>query len=323
MFLSKIYATIWRKNLEYQSREGGKQHVEKPKKTAQADRQAEGPDPKTFQIYTTLRVLVIVSMILCIVQGQYENAALCLLSLILFLLPAFFENQLKIEIPPLFERIIYLFIFAAEILGEVNRFYTQIPGWDTMLHTMNGFLCAVIGFAMVDLLNRHSEHFNLTPLYLAFTAFCFSMTIGVMWEFIEFFGDQFFGLDMQKDYIVQSISSVRLDPTHSQIPHTVNHISETIIKTADGKQVVIKGGYLDIGIIDTMKDLLVNFIGAVISSVLGYIYVKTRDAKNIVGKLMIHPQTEEAEQEIDAYLDEQEKERIAKREEKKHRISRR
>lgn len=234
-------------------------------------------DPGAFRLYSVLRVLVILTLIANLVRGNYENAALCILSLVLFLMPAFFEKKLRIEIPPLFESIIYLFIFSAEILGEVNHFYTLIPGWDTILHTLNGFLCAAIGFAMVDLLNRHSSNLNLSPFYLAATAFCFSMTIGVIWEFIEFFGDQFFFLDMQKDFIVKKIASVTLDPTHSQVPYVIDNITQTIIKTADGKNYVVNGGYLDIGIIDTMKDLLVNFVGALTYSVFGYIYVKERE----------------------------------------------
>lgn len=269
-------------------------------------------DPKAFRLYTILRSLVIISLILSLIQGNYESAAICILSLFLFLLPAFFEKQLKIEIPPLFEKIIYAFIFSAEILGEVDRFYTAIPGWDTMLHTMNGFLCAAIGFSIVDMFNRHSEEISLSPLYLAITAFCFSMTVGVLWEFIEFTADQFFGFDMQKDFIIQNFASVTLDPTHSQVPYAVHNITKTIIETADGTQVVVDGGYLDIGIIDTMKDLLVNFLGAIVCSVLGYFYVKKRDESNIVGKLMIHTTSDEEVQEVNAYLDEREKERASK-----------
>ena len=148
---------------------------------------------KTFKLLMVLRTLVILTLVLNVLQRNYEAAALCVLSLILFLMPSFFEKQLKIEIPPLFEGIIYCFIFAAEILGEVNHFYTLIPGWDTILHTLNGFLCAAIGFAMVDLLNRHSSRLNLSPLYLAVVAFCFSMTIGVLWEFFEFGMDMIYG----------------------------------------------------------------------------------------------------------------------------------
>lgn len=149
-------------------------------------------DRKTFLLYTVLRILVILTAVRCFLTQNYEGFALCLLSLILFLLPSFFEEKLKLEIPPLFEGIIYLFIYAAEILGEVNHYYTAIPGWDTMLHTLNGFLCAAIGFSLVDIMNRKSRRLNLSPLYLALVAFCFSMTIGVIWEFIEFTLDQLF-----------------------------------------------------------------------------------------------------------------------------------
>ena len=95
-----------------------------------------------------------------------------------------------------------LFIFSAEILGEISSFYVLFPFWDTTLHTLNGFLAAAIGFSLVDLLNRSDRvKFDLSPLFLSITAFCFSMTIGVLWEFFEFAMDQFFALDMQKDTI--------------------------------------------------------------------------------------------------------------------------
>ncbi|MCC6095415.1 MAG: hypothetical protein LIV24_10420 [Eubacterium sp.] len=237
-------------------------------------------DRKTFILYSILRILVIITAVRCFLTKNFEGFAICILSLFLFLLPSFFEEKLKLEIPPLFEKIIYLFIYAAEILGEVNHYYTAIPGWDTMLHTINGFLCAAIGFSLVDILNRKSSRLNLSPIYLAVVAFCFSMTIGVIWEFIEFTMDQFFYLDMQKDFIVKAFGSVTLDPTHSQIPVKVSNITKTIIETAGGKQYVINGGYLDIGIIDTMKDLMVNFVGAVVFSIIGYFSVKNRDRKD-------------------------------------------
>ncbi len=242
---------------------------------------------KAFTVYSILRVLVILTLIRCIIRLNFESAALCLLSLILFLIPTFMEEKLHVEIPATFQIIIYLFIYAAEISGEINHFYTLIPGWDTMLHTLNGFLCAVIGYSLVDLLNRTSEKINLSPFYLSVTAFCFSMTIGVCWEFIEFFGDMFFYLDMQKDFIVQSFGSVTLDPTHQQIPIKVAGIVRTTIDTVSGQQYVIDGGYLDIGILDTMKDLLVNFVGAIVFSVIGYLYERFGHAKNLTEDLLI------------------------------------
>ncbi len=232
-----------------------------------------------FIVYSILRILVILTLVRCILTRNFEGAALCILSLFLFLLPAFFETRMKIEIPPLFEGIIYCFIFAAEILGEVNHSYVLIPGWDTMLHTLNGFLCAAVGFSLVDLFNRHSERIALSPIYLTIVAFCFSMTVGVIWEFFEYTMDQLFYLDMQKDFIVKNIGSVTLDPTGMGTPIKVSNITRTIIETASGKEYVIEGGYLDIGINDTMKDLIVNFIGDLAFSVLGYLYVADREKK--------------------------------------------
>lgn len=257
-------------------------------------------DEKAFKIYTVLRILVIITLIRCLLQGNFESAALCILSLILFLLPSFAEERLHVEIPATFQIIIYLFIYAAEILGEVNKFYTAIPGWDTMLHTLNGFLCAAIGYSLVDLFNKTSPRVNLSPFYLSVVAFCFSMTIGVIWEFFEFTMDSFFYLDMQKDYIVQTIGSVTLDPTHSQIPVKVSGITKTVIYTKSGETVTIDGGYLDIGLIDTMKDLIVNFVGALTFSVIGYIYSKTHNkrAGEITERLRV-TRSDEAEQDLD------------------------
>ena len=167
-------------------------------------------------LYFILRAMVLVVMVAQFLNGNFENFFLCILTLILFLVPTFLERKIHIDLPDTLEVIILLFIFAAEILGEIQAYYITFPYWDTMLHTLNGFLCAAIGFALVDILNR-SERFSieLSPLFLALVAFCFSMTIGVLWEFFECTMDQFFLLDMQKDTVVQSISSVMLDPSSS------------------------------------------------------------------------------------------------------------
>ncbi len=227
----------------------------------------------TFVVYTILRMFVIVSMILSVFRGEFENVFVYALALLLFLAPAVLERKLKIELPSTFEIIILLFIFAAEILGEIHNFYVKIPHWDTMLHTMNGFLFAAVGFSLLDMINRNPNmKFQLTPFYLALVAFCFSMTIGVLWEFFEFGCDMFCAKDMQKDYIITAFSSVKLDPTNSNIPIRVEGITDVIV---NGQSLGL-GGYLDIGLIDTMKDLLVNFVGAILFSVIGFFYVKNR-----------------------------------------------
>lgn len=227
----------------------------------------------SFIVYFVLRLLVIALMIMQIFNRNYENVFLCILTLILLILPSFIQVNLKVELPTGLEIVILLFIFAAEILGEISAYYVKYPGWDTILHTVNGFLMAAIGFSLVDILNRHKKvRFALSPAYMAVVAFCFSMTIGVIWEFFEFFMDQMFGFDMQKDTIVNSISSVMLDPTGNNKVVTIDGIESVLINGQD----LGLGGYLDIGLIDTMKDMAVNFVGAIIFSVIGYFYIKNR-----------------------------------------------
>lgn len=228
-------------------------------------------------IYVTLRVLTVLCAVATLLQGEYVNFFLCLFTLILFTLPDMIQHNFSVHLPTTLEVIIFCFIFAAEVLGEINNFYGLIRGWDTMLHTLNGFLCAAIGFALVDLLNRNSKQINLSPLYLAITAFCFSMTVGVVWEFIEFFGDLFFSVDMQKDTIVSAFNSILINPTKENIPVMFDDIKKTVIYYGNNETFTVQNGYLDIGIIDTMKDLMVNFVGAIVFSFFGYSYVKNRD----------------------------------------------
>lgn len=254
-----------------------------------------------YTIYFTLRVLVIVMMVAQFFNGNFENVLLCALTLVLFLLPSVLERSLHIDLPDTLEIVILLFIFAAEILGEIQSFYITFPYWDTMLHTMNGFLCAAIGFALVDLLNRNERvSLNLSPFFMAVVAFCFSMTIGVIWEFFEFFMDHVFLMDMQKDTILNTISTVNLDPDHGTKAVIVRGIQDVILVLEDGSQMPLGlGGYLDLGIADTMEDLLVNFIGAVVFSAIGFIYVKTRGRSRIAPQFI--PQVldvpEEAEED--------------------------
>ena len=211
-------------------------------------------------VFFTLRTIVLVTLVLQFLRGNYENVFLCLLTLLLFLLPAFVNRRFNIQLPDTLEVIILFFIFAAEILGEINAYYVKYDFWDTMLHTMNGFLAAAIGFSLVDVLNRSERTmFNLSPLFVAMVAFCFSMTIGVLWEFVEYFADNVLLLDMQKDTIVHTIRSVALDPTATNTVVTIEGITDVVV---NGQPLGL-GGYLDIGLHDTMEDLLVNFIGAV------------------------------------------------------------
>ena len=241
-----------------------------------------------LRVYSVLRLLVLLTMFLQLRIRNYENVFICLLTLVLFVLPSIIERRLHLALPDALEIVILLFIFAADILGEINEYYVTVPHWDTALHTINGFLFAAIGFSIVNILNE-DKHVSmaLSPFYMAVAAFCFSMTIGVLWEFFEWGGDCLFGLDMQKDTVMSAVSSVTLHPEGRNDPVALMGIRDVLVVLEDGTQVNLGvGGYLDIGLQDTMKDLLVNLIGAVVFAPIGYVYVKTK-GKGKIARMFI------------------------------------
>lgn len=241
----------------------------------------------SLAIYLIMRFLVILCMILQILRGDLNNALLCLLSLLLLFAPLFIQNKFEITLPDGLEIAIYLFIFSAEILGEINNFYGIIPHWDTMLHTINGFLATAVGFSLVDLLNKNSKGLNLSPFYLCLVAFCFSMTIGILWEFFEYSGDKFLKFDMQKDTVVKTVSSVNFNDNGENKAIILDNIGSTIIYDTNGTILqTIDGGYLDIGINDTMKDLFVNFIGALVFSIFGFFALKNDKDNTFIDKFV-------------------------------------
>lgn len=246
------------------------------KKTTPLQPKSESKTSVAF-VYFSLRLLVLLTMIVQFFNQNYENVFLCILTLILFTLPSYFERKLNVDLPNTLEAIILLFIFAAAILGEIQSYYLTYPHWDLILHTLNGFLCAAVGFSLVDLFNRNKQFsLSLSPAFMSIVAFCFSMTVGVIWEFFEVFMDEVMGYDMQKDTVVDHITSVALDPTQSNIPVTIDGITDVIL-VSHGEMISLGlGGYLDIGLMDTMEDMIVNFVGAIVFSFVGYFYVKNR-----------------------------------------------
>ena len=225
---------------------------------------------RSLDIYLVLRFLVIICMILQILRGDLNNALLCLLSLILLFAPLFIQNKFEITLPNDLEIAIYLFIFSAEILGEIDNFFAT-----------------AVGFSLVDLLNKNSKNINLSPFYLCLVAFCFSMTIGVLWEFFEYGCDKFLNVDMQKDTVIQKISSVALNPDGENKAVVVDDIGKTIIYDTNGDVLqVIDNGYLDIGLNDTIEDLFVNFIGAIVFSCFAFFDLKHNRSNSFINRFV-------------------------------------
>ena len=230
-------------------------------------------EPGVFWTYVILRTIVILVLIRSLFNGHLDKAIVCAFVLLLYVLPQFVENRMNIEIPSVLEIVIFVFVFMAEILGELDSYYLKYEHWDTILHTSSGFLLAAVGFSLVNLLNKSERvRVQLSPVYLAVVAFCFSMTMGVLWEFFEFAADRWLLFDMQKDTVLSRIATVDLDPTLSNTPVVISGITDTILELSDGSYYRLGlGGYLDIGIYDTMEDLFVCFLGAVTFSVIAFL----------------------------------------------------
>lgn len=243
-------------------------------------------DKKAYTVFAVLSLTITLVLVRNVFLGRFENVFTCVLAYLLLLIPPVVERSFHIELPTTLEIFAYVFVFCAEILGEIGNFYVHFPFWDTMLHTLNGFMFAAFGFCLVDVFNQTKRfRFQLSPVFLALVAFCFSMTIGIFWEFFEFAADTFLHTDMQKDVFRSTVNSVSLP---NDLGEKVTHIGDivtTTIQTASG-EVITLNGYLDIGLADTVKDLFVNFIGATVFSVIGYFYVKHRGKGHIAGQFI-------------------------------------
>lgn len=235
----------------------------------------------SFSVYVLLYFITVAVIIITALNGDWSGTFTGVLALILFLLPAFVEKSFRIELPTTLEIIVMLFVFCAQILGEIGMYYTKYAFWDNMLHATSGFIIAAFGFSLVDIANRNRRmEIHLSPFFLSLVACCFSMTVGVAWEFFEFFGDLILRTDMQKDFILSSVSSCAFNQG-SQDPVILNGIVQTTVTLADGTVYTVSG-YPDIGLFDTMKDLAVDAIGAIAFSILGFFYVRHRGKGKLI-----------------------------------------
>ena len=225
-------------------------------------------------VYIIIRLILVSLLTAGILNGKWENVMTCVLTLGLLMLPLFIDRKLSVALPSVLETIVVLFVFAANVMGELGAFYEKIPIWDSLLHTVNGFICAGVGFGLTDILNRSERvKLSLSPMFVCLFSFCFSMTVGVVWVFFEFGADMLFEKDMQKDTVITAIHSGLI----SGKPNVIMHIRDITSTVVNGENLGING-YLDIGLIDTMKDLLVNFVGAVVFDTIGWFYLKGRGA---------------------------------------------
>ena len=179
--------------------------------------------------------------------------------LMLTLIPSFLEKQLQIDIPSVMEIIFLVFSILAFLLGEIGDFYIKYKWWDSMLHTMSGVLLGCVGFVFLNFFNNnnHIKTFKLGAGFAAVFVLCFTLACGTFWEIIEFMADTINGTNMQR--------------------YQDNFTAEGFVGRA--------------ALFDTMKDLIQDFIGGLIISIIGYIDIKRNNI--FVNKLKVKILTEE------------------------------
>lgn len=183
-----------------------------------------------------IRILLVILFIRNLIVREHSQHLIILLTFVMTYYPSILSKKFGVYLPARLEITITLFIFAAQILGEIGDFYNRISWWDTMLHTTSGIILGLAGFLFVYLLNEKGDkNVNLSPIFVVIVAFCVALTLGVFWEFFEFSADRLLGYNMQK----------------FRLP---------------GQD----------GLLDTMEDLIVDAIGAGIACIGGWIYMKKK-----------------------------------------------
>ena len=227
-------------------------------------------------------LLTFSTLIYTFIIGDWMKIGLTFSALVIYLIPSFISYKFKLHFPAALEITYYLFVFASLILGEVFAFYGPFPFWDIVLHFLSGFVIAGIGFSLEKIVNKDQK----SRLFTLVFAFCFSMTIGAMWECLEFAFDMTARTDAQKDAHVRQISTITLQRDGGNRPVRLDDIEKTEIYLKSGEIVTIDEGLLDIGIMDTMKDIYVNLAGAGMFCILGAFYLKDNH-KNALMKNLI------------------------------------
>ena len=160
----------------------------------------------------------------------------------------------------------FIYLFFTQILGEVCHFYQIVPHWDSLVHFLNGFLSSSIGFSLIMLLNSRKIVFKLSHTFII-------LTIGLTWEMLEYSADSILKLDSQNDHYINEINTIVLDPKNEGDIISIKNIGYIILYDKDNNKLIKLDGYLDIGIHDTMKDLIMNTLGTIIFIIFEYLYI--------------------------------------------------
>ena len=266
---------------------------------------AIGIDPnrhfkRKLVMYVVTRMIFILVCAVSIIFEDYLTAFLCAIALIVFLLPTFLYNKFSIKVPSALEISAVIFTFMCVVGGEIGNLYAQFPLWDKILHTFSGFLIAAIGLAFIEFFTkRKGSVLRLTPFFAVFFAFMFALGVEVIWEVFEYFVDILTGTtDMQADYIIDYFTSKKAGGATNPVPVVVSGIKDVIITFEDGREALVLPGYIDIGLADTMHDLIVGAAGALLFCTIEFIALVRRDKRMQMIPESFVPKKKETETEL-------------------------
>lgn len=207
-------------------------------------------------VFCIFELFTLFSVVFFIVRWNgFERILLCIVTIFLLLLPTAAEHYLRIRLSLPFYLICMCYAIGA-MLGHSWKFYYLFPGWDKLLHITGGVVFALLGAYLPRIImGRDLNHPFMTALF----ALCFSIALSAVWEFFEYGMDRFFAMDMQNDTVVHSIHSYLLGDELGVLG-SIEQIQDV---TIHGQELGL-GGYLDLGLIDSMNDMLLESLGALI-----------------------------------------------------------
>lgn len=216
-------------------------------------RRWDGPRLAFVFVFVSLLLAAVYTLVVLVLapahaQARYDRTKSdyvlmllqCLLGLAALLLPNFLQKKHRFVIPSRMLIFYALFLYGAIFLGEVLAFYYRVPHWDTILHTLSGAMLGALGFSVLTVLNRTENiPLSMSPAFVAVFAFCFAVALGVVWEIYEYSVDALFHTNMQK-YALEGGEALQ-------------------------GQAALR---------DTMEDLIVDALGALVMSAAGYLSLK-------------------------------------------------
>jgi len=238
-------------------------------------------------------IIVLVSTVISLIRefnNDIKNVILCLVSILLYFVPLV-SRRIRKVVPNALRIVLVLFVFSTIVLGEVNNFYELIPIWDDIIHIVQGFFVAWIGFLLGllifnkcvyngDNIDKDKNVDRISTKYVKIFIILFSLLlsfgVGTVWEIVEYTVDCNVNVDMQKDNYVYKFSSVLLNSAKDNEVMIIDDIGYTTIYDKMGDKIITFNGYLDIGNKDTMSDLIDTLVGSIIFCVIGSLYFNNK-----------------------------------------------